>query len=86
MGISVKANLAGCEVVFLVPIDEKRLNALSMKAMDELLNLGIKHVKTITMEEAAKQLAKTQQRHGCVPAKQRFLKVTAKGNIVQLFY
>jgi len=85
MTISVNTDLTGVRVAFVVPDIGGRINNLLIKAMQELLDRGIGHIKTISLEEASLQLAKTQGRHNNIPADQKYLKITAKGDIVQLF-
>lgn len=85
-GISVEADLTGCSLVFLVLPLDSRLCDLSVKAIEMLrYRRGIGKIKTVTMEQACDQLVKIQERHGNIPDDQKFLKLTARGNITQLF-
>jgi len=85
MEISKRVNLDGRKVAFLVPEVDHCLNNSPIKAMQELLDRGLKFVKTMTLEEASKLLAEIQEKHKIVPPDQIFLKVTSKGVIDQLF-
>ncbi len=86
MEICVKADLAGCKSALLVPTVDKHVDSMTIGAIEELKIRGVKQIKTITMEEATSQMTKSQEKHhGEIPTGQRFLKVTDKGNIVQLF-
>lgn len=85
-GISVKADLTGCSIVFLVPTnDNGLLDPLSFYAMEVLGGKGVRRIETKSLKEASFELAKIQQVHGHIPAEQKFLKVTPKGSIIQLF-
>ncbi|MBI4779639.1 hypothetical protein HY797_04300 [Candidatus Falkowbacteria bacterium] len=85
MTVLVDADLTGCKVAFLVPAVHKQIDGSAINAIEELFNRGIKHVRTVSIEEASNILAKTQQRHKGIPESQKFLKITSKGNITQLF-
>lgn len=84
--IFVKADLTGCSVVFLVPATDGLLDILSFNAMQALLDRGVDKVSTMTMGEAAEKLVEIQQKYGDIPTEQKFLKVTPKGSIIQLFH
>lgn len=85
MGISVGVDLTGCNVVFFVPPLDNRIDDFSIKAIQELMNRGIGCVRTMTIKEASEQFAQTQQEYGAIPADQKFLRLTPKGKITQLF-
>lgn len=83
--ISVKADLTGCSIVFLVPTaDDGLLDVLSFKAIQAIFERGI-NVRTMTMIEATEKLVEFQQTPGHIPAEQKFLKVTPQGSVIQLF-
>jgi hypothetical protein len=84
MAINIEADLSGCKVAFLT-VPGQRLNGQPIKAIQQLLDMGIRHVKTLSLAEASAQYAMTQGRHEAIPEEQKYLKLTEKGNIVKLF-
>lgn len=85
-GVSVKVDLTGCSVVFLVPRNDSGiLDVFSFYVMDILRDKGINRIETKSLKEASLEFSKIQQTHGRTPANQKFLKITPQGSVVQLF-
>jgi len=77
---------SGCTEVFIVPPADKYLNGQPMNIIDKLNNMGVGHIKTMTMGEATEQLALIQQKNGGkLPTDKKFIKITGRGEIVNLF-
>lgn len=86
MGISIKVNLKGCNTVFLVPPSDGCIDDFSIRAIQEIMNRGVGHIRTMTIVEASEKYAETQQQYGGIPADQKFLKLTPKGKVAHLFW
>ena len=82
MEIFVETDLSDC-VVFLVPLMDNRIDYKTITVMQKLQSKGATKIKTVTMKEACFKFAEVQQGHS---QQQKFLKVTPKGGVTQLFY